>query len=154
MAENKTQATSNSVNEFLDKVEDAQRKQDCYTVSALMQEITGEPPVLWGPSIVGFDKYHYKYASGHEGDFMITGFSPRKQNLTLYIMAGFSKYDELMSKLGKYKTGKSCLYIKSLKDIDMVVLKELITESVNYMRTTNHIAGWKINLGTAASLGI
>lgn len=141
MAENKTQPTKLSATEFLDKIEDKQRKQDCYTISALMQEITGEPPVMWGPSIVGFDKYHYKYASGHEGDFMIAGFSPRKQNLTLYIMAGFDRYNELLVKLGKYKTGKSCLYIKSLKDIDMDVLKELITLSVYYMRTTNHIAG-------------
>lgn len=140
MAENKTQATNNSAAAFLDKIEDDQRKQDCNTVAALMEKITGEPPVMWGASMVGFGQYHYKYASGREGDYMIVGFSPRKQNLTLYIMAGFSQYDSLMAQLGKYKTGKSCLYVKSLKDIDMVVLEELITESVKYMCSTNHIA--------------
>lgn len=141
MAENKTQATSNSVAEFLDKVENPERKQDCQTIVAIMQQITGEQPVLWGPSIVGFGKYHYKYASGREGDFIVTGFSPRKQNLSLYIMAGFDQYDELLAKLGKYKTGKSCLYIKSLKEVDIDVLKELISASVTYMRNKNHIAG-------------
>jgi len=89
---------------------------------------------MWGPSIVGFGKYHYKYASGREGDFFITGFSPRKQNLTLYIMSGFQKYPKFMKKLGKYKTGSSCLYINKLEDVNMRVLKELITESVKYMK--------------------
>ena len=84
----------------------------------MMQELTGEKPEMWGPSIVGFGSYHYKYASGREGDWFLTGFSPRKQSLTLYIMSGFSRYEELMEKLGKYKTGKSCLYIKKLEDVD------------------------------------
>lgn len=105
-------------------------------MAKLMGEITGEKPKMWGTAIVGFGNYHYKYASGREGDFLITGFSPRKQALTLYIMAGFSSYDSLMKKLGKYKTGKSCLYIKKLEDIDMKVLKQLISRSVKYMHKT------------------
>jgi len=88
---------------------------------------------MWGSSIVGFGTYHYKYESGREGDWFLTGFSPRKQNLTLYIMSGFNKYDKLMKKLGKYKTGKSCLYINGLEDVDKKVLKDLITESFKYM---------------------
>lgn len=140
MAENKTQATNTNVADFLDKIEDEQRRQDCKAIAALMQEITGEPPVMWGASIIGFGQYHYKYASGREGDSVIVGFSPRKQNLSIYLSCGHGKFDALLSKLGKHKIGKGCLYVKSLKDIDMVVLKELVTESVNYMRTTNHIA--------------
>ena len=100
-----------------------------------MKKITKEEPKMWGPSIIGFGSYHYKYASGREGDFFLTGFSPRKQSLTLYIISGFKRYDELMKKLGKHKTGSSCLYINKLEDIDMKVLKELITESVKYMKT-------------------
>jgi hypothetical protein len=141
MAENKTQTTTNSVSSFFDTIEDAQRKQDCIAIATLMEEATGEHAKMWGPAIVGFGQYHYKYASGREGDFLIVGFSPRKQNLTLYIMGGFGNYDVLLSKLGKYKTGKACLYLKSLKDIDVAVLKQLITESVNYMRTKNHVEG-------------
>jgi hypothetical protein len=99
-----------------------------------MQKITKEKPKMWGASIVGFGSYHYKYDSGHEGDMCITGFSPRKQNLTLYILPGFERYELLMSKLGKYKTGKSCLYIKRLADIDEKVLEKLIAESVVYMK--------------------
>lgn len=99
-----------------------------------MEEITGEPAKMWGDSIVGFGSYHYKYASGQEGDWMLTAFSPRKQNLTLYIMPGFERYENLMKQLGKYKTGKSCLYIKKLEDVDLEVLKELIDLSVKQMR--------------------
>ncbi len=90
---------------------------------------------MWGTSIVGFGTYHYKYASGREGDWMLTGFSPRKQALTLYIMAGFEKYQELMDQLGTFKTGKSCLYVKRLSDINLDVLEELVRESVRYMKT-------------------
>jgi hypothetical protein len=99
-----------------------------------MKKITKEEPKMWGPSIIGFGSYHYKYASGREGDFFLTGFSPRKQSLTLYIISGFKRYDELMKKLGKHKTGSSCLYINKLEDVDMKVLKTLITESVKYMK--------------------
>ncbi len=133
MAENKTQATKESVEQFIDKVADLQKREDAYTVLRLMKEITGEPAVMWGTSVIGFGNYHYKYESGREGDFLIVGFSPRKTALTLYIMPGFGRYDELMKRLGKYKTGKSCLYIKTLADVDMDVLKTLIKESVDYM---------------------
>lgn len=141
MAENKTQPSPLTVASFFAAIENEQSRKDCITTAALMEEITGEPPVMWGPAIVGFGQYHYKYASGREGDFLIVGFSPRKQNLTLYIMDGFSNYDVLLSKLGKYKTGKSCLYLKSLGYVNMEVLRQLITESVHYMRTKNHIEG-------------
>jgi hypothetical protein len=101
-----------------------------------MKQVTKSEPKMWGSSIVGFGTYHYKYESGREGDWFITGFSPRKQNLTLYIMGGFARYDELMKQLGKHKTGKSCLYIKYLADVDLPTLKKLIQESVSHMRKT------------------
>ncbi|MCB0522377.1 MAG: DUF1801 domain-containing protein [Lewinellaceae bacterium] len=138
MAENKTQPTKVSVESFLNSIEDETKRNDSFTLRQIMQDITGEPAVMWGPSIVGFGTYHYKYESGREGDFMIVGFSPRKQNLTLYIMPGFARYDELMQKLGKYKTGKSCLYLKRLEDVDLEVLKQLIGESVKYMMEKYH----------------
>jgi hypothetical protein len=137
MAELKTQENDQSVTAFLQRVEDDQRRQDCYAVLEVMREAVQAEPKMWGDSIVGFGKYHYTYASGRAGDLMLTGFSPRKQNLTLYIMAGFDAYDSLMARLGKFKTGKSCLYIKKLADIDMDVLKELVQRSVEHMRRTN-----------------
>lgn len=130
---NKTQPHDGSVEAFLNSVEDEQKRQDALQVLNMMKEITGYEPVLWGPSIIGFGTYHYKYESGREGDFMRTGFSPRKTALTVYIMPGFGRYEELMAKLGKYKTGKSCLYIKRLCDVDLEVLGELISESVAHM---------------------
>lgn len=132
-AKNKTQPTDEKVEAFLNSIENEQRRKDSFRVLKMMQELTGEPPKMWGKSIVGFGSYHYKYASGREGDFLAVGFSPRKTSLTLYIMSGFSRYDELMEKLGKYKTGKSCLYLKKLDDVDEEVLKELIVESVDYI---------------------
>lgn len=135
MAELKTKQTQASVSAFLDAVENEQRRADCRTVLNLMRAVTGEEPKMWGPSIVGFGSYHYKYASGREGDWFVAGFSPRKQDLTLYIMAGFDRYDELMAKLGKYKTGKSCLYLKRLSDVDLGVLRELVSASVEAMRS-------------------
>ncbi|MEM7380092.1 MAG: DUF1801 domain-containing protein [Bacteroidota bacterium] len=132
MAQNKTIPNSASVTSFLDAVEDQQKREDSYALLDLMKEITGKEPVMWGPSIVGFGSYHYKYDSGREGDMLLTGFSPRKQNLTMYILSGFDRYDYLMQKLGKYKTGKSCLYIKRLSDVDMEVLTELITTAYEY----------------------
>ncbi len=134
MAELKTKQTKRSVEEFLNKIPDAGRREDCFTIAKLMKDITGSEPKMWGRSIVGFGSYHYKYASGREGDWPITGFSPRKQNLTLYIMAGFDGHDDLMKKLGKHSVGKSCLYIKRLSDIHLPTLKKLIRESVNYMQ--------------------
>lgn len=137
MAELKTKATDASVEAFLHGVENEKKREDAFAILALMEEVTGEPPKLWGSSIIGFGSYHYKYASGHEGDACLTGFSPRKQNLVLYILAGFEQYDALLAKLGKYKTGKSCLYINKLADIDQTVLRELVTQSVAHMRATN-----------------
>jgi hypothetical protein len=99
-----------------------------------MREVTGERPVMWGPSIVGYGQYRYVYESGREGDWMLVGFSPRKTALTLYIMPGFSRYEELMQRLGKHSTGKSCLYLKKLADVDMTVLRELVGASVEHMR--------------------
>lgn len=134
MAELKTKPTTASVKEFLNQIPEAERREDCIAVAKIMEEITGEKPKMWGPSIVGFGTYRYKYASGREGDWPIAAFSPRKKDLTLYIMAGFDKYDELMQQLGKHSTGKSCLYIKRLSDIHVPTLKKLIKESVKHMR--------------------
>ena len=134
MAGNKTQPTRQSVASFIAGVGPDERRSDCRTLVTMMKAITKAPPRLWGPSIVGFGTYHYKYASGREGDFFLTGFSPRKQDLTVYIMAGFDRYPALMKKLGKHKTGRSCLYIKRLAGVDLKVLKALIAESVAQMR--------------------
>lgn len=132
MSGNKTIPNSSSVQDFLNAVQDQQKREDCYVLMDLMKKITGKDPVMWGPSIVGFGSYHYKYDSGREGDMLLTGFSPRKRNLTIYIMAGFERYDRLMDKLGKHSTGKSCLYVKKLEDVDMAVLTEIITASYTY----------------------
>jgi Domain of unknown function (DU1801) len=137
MAELKTKKNDGSVEAFLKGIADESMRQDCEAVLKLMKQVTRAEPEMWGASVVGFGEYHYKYASGREGDWFLTGFSPRKQNLTLYIMAGFARYDELMAKLGKHKTGKSCLYIRKLSDIDLSVLEELITQSVEHVKTAN-----------------
>jgi hypothetical protein len=137
MAENKTKPTPQQVSEFIAEIEDERKRSDCAELVKLMSEITGEPATMWGPSIVGFGQYHYKYASGREGDFFLTGFAPRKQALTVYIISGFKINPGLMEQLGKYKTGKSCLYIKSLDDIDRSSLTQLIEESVNFLRETH-----------------
>jgi hypothetical protein len=134
VAENKTKPTKTSVTAFVNGIEDAQRRKDVKKVAGMMREATGSRARMWGANIVGYGQYHYKYESGREGDFMITGFSPRKQALTLYVIPGFKHFESLMSKLGKYKTGKSCLYISKLSDIDEMVLKRLIVASVKYMR--------------------
>ena len=133
MAELKTKETTASVSGFIDRIADPQRRQDCLAVADIMREVTGEEPRMWGSSIVGFGRYHYKYASRREGDWMIMGFSPRKGDLTLYIMGGFDSFSDLMKDLGKYKTGKSCLYIKKLADIDVRVLREIVKKSVKLM---------------------
>ena len=137
MAELKTKRNDASVETFLEMVEDKHKREDSQVILKLMQEVTGDEPTMWGDSIVGFGSYDYKYASGREGTWFKTGFSPRKQNLTLYIMSGFDRYDELLGKLGKYKTGKSCLYIKKLEDVDLDVLEELVKESVKVMTPSN-----------------
>ncbi|MSQ96133.1 MAG: DUF1801 domain-containing protein [Gemmataceae bacterium] len=126
MAELKTKKTTASVEAFLNGLADEQQREDSFRVLKLMKEITGHQPKMWGPSIIGFGDYHYKYASGHEGDCCLTGFSPRKGNLSLYIMPGFERYTHLLKKLGKHKTGKSCLCVKRLADIDLAVLREMI----------------------------
>ena len=134
MAELKTKQNDQSVEKFLNTIKDAGRREDCYEVAKLMEEATGSKPKMWGASIVGFGSYRYKYASGREGDWPLIGFSPRKQNLTLYLMSGFDGYIELMKKLGKHSTAKSCLYIKRLDDIHLPTLKKLIRESVKMMK--------------------
>jgi len=134
MAENKTKPTKLSVTAFMNGIEDPAMRRDARKVSAIMRKATGSRARMWGSNIVGFGEYHYKYDSGREGDFMIAGFSPRKQALTLYVIPGFKPFAPLMKRLGKFKTGKSCLYIKRLSDVDEDVLAKLIGESVKLMR--------------------
>jgi hypothetical protein len=134
MAENKTQQTKASVAAFLNAIDNKQKRSDCKKVAAMMRKATGSRARMWGTAIVGFGNYHYKYASGCEGDWALVGFSPRKQNLVVYIMPGFKDFSVLMKKLGKYKTGKSCLYIKKLEDVDEDILEKLIDRSVKVMR--------------------
>ena len=134
MTELKTKPTDESVRAFLNNVSDEARRADCFALAKMMEEITGEKPKMWGPSIVGFGTYHYKYASGHEGDWPITSFSPRKKDLTLYIMVGFEKHADLMKQLGKYSTGKSCLYIKRLSDVDVPTLRKLIKTGIKELK--------------------
>ena len=134
MAELKTQRTGASVDAFLNAAVDDTRRQDCSTLLRIMKQTTGTEPEMWGSSIVGFGSYHYTYASGPEGEWFLAGFARRKQDLTVYIVAGFDRYEALLAKLGKYKTGKSCLYIRRLADVDLTVLKELIGASVTYMK--------------------
>ena len=134
MAELKTKANKASVDKFLKGIQDEQKREDCFKIVDIMKKAAKAEPQMWGTSIVGFGSYHYKYASGREGDWFLVGFSPRKQNLTLYIMSGFDEYNSLLKKLGKHATGKSCLYIKRLEDVDVKVLKELVTRSVKHMQ--------------------
>lgn len=134
MAELKTKKTDASVEAFLDGVADPRRREDARVVLELMKRITGEGPKMWGPGIVGFGSYTYTYASGQTGDWPIAGFSPRKQALTLYLMPGFEQDADLMKRLGKHKTGKSCLYLNRLADVDAGVLEELVRRSVERMR--------------------
>lgn len=132
MSANKTIATTASVQAFLNAVENETRRVDSYTLLDLIQKITGHPPVLWGNSLVGFGGYHYIYDTGREGDMLIAGFSPRKQHIAIY-NTSFSRYPELMNRLGKFKTGKSCLYINKLSDIDIDVLSEIIETAYSHM---------------------
>ncbi|MBC7985823.1 MAG: DUF1801 domain-containing protein [Sphingomonadaceae bacterium] len=133
MAEIKTKPTAVAVDDFIDAVEPAQRREDAKTVCAMMERLTGEPPRMWGPTIVGFGEYHYKYESGHEGDMCRMGFSPRKSALTIYLVPGFERDQALMERLGKHKHGKSCLYINKLSDIDLDVLEALARDTLDYM---------------------
>lgn len=136
MAKNdlKTKVNDASVEKFLNTVKDEEARNDCFEILKMMKQVTKEEPKMWGSSIVGFGSYHYKGKGGREGDWMLTGFSPRKQNLTLYLMGGFDESKDLLKKLGKYKTSVGCLYIKKLEDVDKKVLKELVTASVKRMK--------------------
>ena len=128
-AENKTRPTGASVTAFIDAVENDTRRRDAKTLLAMMKKITGEKAKMWGPSIIGFGEYHYKYESGREGDMLNVGFSPRKANMAVYVMGSIADDDPLRDKLGKYKTGRSCLYINKLEDVDLKVLEKLIAKS-------------------------
>ena len=132
MTENKTQPTDASVDEFI-AAAGPEKQSDSERLIAILQDITGEKPVLWGPSIIGFGRYHYEYDSGHEGDSALIGFSPRKRELVVYIGPGFEPFQALLARLGKHKTGKSCLYIKRLSDVDVGVLEEMVVETLAYM---------------------
>jgi len=134
MAELKTKVNNASVEKFLKTVKDEQKRLDSFKILEIMKKITKEEPKMWGPSIIGFGKYHYKYESGHEGDMCIAGFSPRKQAITIYILPGSLKYSSLMKKLGKYKVGVSCLYIKKLEDVDTKLVEKLIADSVKWLK--------------------
>lgn len=134
MAKLKTSPTKTSVRTFLAGIKPEARKKECLQLAELMTELTGELPRMWGKTIVGFGSYHYIYESGREGDWFLTGFSPRKQVLTVYIMSGFEPLKDTMKSLGKYKTGSSCLYIKSLEDIDHHLLKKMIRKSIALMK--------------------
>lgn len=135
-SENKTRPNMEKPEAFLASVTDPRRRADGLELLSFFNRVTGLQPVMWGPSIIGYGRYHYKYKSGREGTFMLTGFSPRKQNLSLYIMPGYryAEMQDMLSRLGKHKTGKSCLYINRLADVDLSVLEEIVREGVAYMR--------------------
>ncbi|MGL4496985.1 MAG: DUF1801 domain-containing protein [Beijerinckiaceae bacterium] len=138
MADNKTKPTSESVETFIAGLESAQRRAESSALIAMMQRITDERPRLWGPSIIGFGRYHYRYDSGREGDAPLVAFSPRKPALVIYIMTGFAEADALLAKLGPHSTGKSCLYIKALDRVDLSVLEKLVTQSYRAMKDKYH----------------
>ena len=138
MSETKTKPSKVKVRDFLDAVEHPTRKKDGFELLKIMKDITKKTPRMWGPSIVGFGTYHYKYESGREGNIPIVGFSPRKASLSVYIMPGFEQYEDILARLGKHKIGKSCLYINKLADVDISVLRELIGKSVEHMETNGY----------------
>lgn len=131
-----TRPTDSEVDAFLGAIEDEEKRADCLDLARMMREVTGAEPRLWGSGMVGFGSYHYRYQSGREGDWFLTGFAPRKKELTVYIVSGFDRHGELMRRLGTYKTGKSCLYIKRLADVDVETLRELVRQSVAHVRET------------------
>lgn len=132
MSENKTQPTEASVKAYIDSVDHARKREEAHVLDALFRRVTGEKPTMWGPSMIGYGSYHYKYDSGREGDFLRTGFSPRRAKHSIYLMGGYceditaSKNEELLARLGKHSRGKSCLYINKLADVDLDVLEELV----------------------------
>lgn len=144
MSENKTKPTGSSVSAFLDAVDGDERRKDCRTLLAMMGRITGEPAVMWGPSIVGFGTYHYRYESGREGDMAVIGFSPRKGDISVYLTASSAGQADLLSRLGRHRMGKSCLYIRRLADVDLAVLEQLISGSVAEVGRRH---GWMIHGG-------
>ncbi len=129
MAENKTKPTKDSATAFLNKIKDKQLRDDCFAILEMMQKVSNCEPVMWGSAIIGFGTYHYVYESGREGDTVVIGFSPRKQNISIYLMGGLNIVEDELSKLGKYKTGKGCLYIKSLSDVNAGVLKKILAKA-------------------------
>ncbi|PXY46076.1 DUF1801 domain-containing protein [Flavobacterium hydrophilum] len=134
MAKNKTTETTYNVIHFINTVEDEVKRNDAFELLKIMQEVTGFEPKMWGTSIIGFGSYHYKYASGHEGDAPLVGFSPRKDAISLYLYSSFENKDELLSKFGKHKAGKGCIYIKKITDIDVKILRLMISTSVNELK--------------------
>lgn len=138
-ADNKTKSTAASVEAFLGSVEHDTRRADGFALLEMFNRITGLKPKMWGPSIIGYGRYHYKYESGREGDFLITGFSPRKSALSIYIMPGYRDMSEKLARLGKHKIGKSCLYINKLADIDPAVLEEIVLDGIAYMKTNYEV---------------
>lgn len=141
MAELKTKPTKSAVEAFVKKIADPRMRADCALLIGILRKAANAEPVIWGTSIIGFGSYHYRYASGREGDWPIIGLSPRKQNLTLYIMPGFDEYGDLRAKLGPHTAGKSCLYIKRLSDIDMKVLSKIVTKSIAMMKKKHPARG-------------
>ncbi|MGB7340185.1 MAG: DUF1801 domain-containing protein [Phototrophicaceae bacterium] len=137
MSSLKIQANDGDVLAYLNTIEHERKREDAFTVLRMMEEITGEKATMWGDSIVGFGMYQYTYESGRTGEWFLTGFAPRKQNLTLYIISGFDEFDALREQLGKHKVGSSCLYINKLADVDMDTLRDLVTQSVAHMKKTN-----------------
>jgi hypothetical protein len=136
MAELKTKPTEQSVKAFLERISDKRRRSDCYTVLDMMKRVTGAEPKIWGTGVVACGDYHYKYASGREGDWFLVGFASRKSALTLYITSGIERFPRLMEKLGKHKAAKGCLHIKSLDDVDLSVLEDLLKRSVEHVKAT------------------
>jgi hypothetical protein len=135
MPENKTKPTRASVEAFIAGVADEDRRRDAQALHAMMERVSGQPAVMWGSSMIGFGRYRYKYASGHGGEYFRVGFSPRSRELVVYLMGGFPRHQPLMDRLGKYRSAKSCLYIKRLADVDEAVLADLLRESLDYMRS-------------------
>lgn len=141
MAKLKTVETTASVISFVNSIPDVNKRNDCFEIIKIMKQATNMEPKMWGKDIIGFGNYKYKYESGREGEWFLTGFSPRSLNISIYIMTGFNRYKELMKKLGNVKTGKSCLYVKKLEEIDKKILKDIILLSLKDLKTGKHFAG-------------
>jgi hypothetical protein len=135
VSELKTRPSGHSVTAYVRAILDPVRRRDCITLKRMMRKVTGRPPKMWSGRIVGFGSYHYRYASGREGDFFLVGFAPGKRELTLYIMPGYSSFGGQLEKLGPHRTGKSCLYVRNLEDLNLVVLESILADAVAYMRS-------------------